>query len=83
MISQSAYDEQKNKHDLALETLKEAKQNLEYTTLKAPFDGIVSVRLVDNFTTVSVGTPQINIGGDIVDKPEAGTGRAAEQAATH
>ena len=39
VISQSAYDEQKNKHDLALETLKEAKQNLEYTTLKAPSTG--------------------------------------------
>ncbi|MCR9282396.1 efflux RND transporter periplasmic adaptor subunit [Labrenzia sp. PO1] len=61
VISQSAYDEQKNKHDLALETLKEAKQNLEYTTLKAPFDGIVSVRLVDNFTTVSVGTPVVRL----------------------
>jgi RND family efflux transporter MFP subunit len=61
VISQSAYDEQKNKYDLALETLKEAKQNLQYTTLKAPFDGIVSVRLVDNFTTVSVGTPVVRL----------------------
>jgi len=61
VISQSAYDEQKNKHDLALEALKEAKQNLRYTTLTAPFDGIVSDRLVDSFTTVSVGTPVVRM----------------------
>ncbi|PVB63424.1 efflux RND transporter periplasmic adaptor subunit [Labrenzia sp. 011] len=61
IISQSAYDEQKNIYDLAVEELKEAKQNLDYTELRAPFDGIVSVRLVDNFTTVSVGTPVVQI----------------------
>jgi RND family efflux transporter MFP subunit len=61
VISQSAYDEQKNKYDLALEEQKEARQNLEYTSLKAPFDGIVSNRLVDNFTTVSVGTPVVRM----------------------
>lgn len=61
VISQSAYDEQKNVYDLALERLEEARQNLEYTTLKAPFDGIVSLRLVDNFTTVSVATPIVRM----------------------
>ncbi|MBN9670075.1 efflux RND transporter periplasmic adaptor subunit [Roseibium aggregatum] len=61
VISQSAYDEQKNTYDLAAESLKEARQNLEYTTLRAPFDGIVSVRLIDNFTTVSVATPVVRV----------------------
>ncbi len=61
VISQSAFDEQQNTYDLAVERLKEAKQNLEYTSLKAPFDGIVSVRLVDNFTTVNVGTPVVRM----------------------
>jgi len=61
VISQSTYDEQKNKHDLALETLKEAKQNLDYATLTAPFDGVVSDRLIDSFTTVSVGTPVVRM----------------------
>lgn len=61
IISESAYDEQKNKHDLALEELKEATRNLEYTDLRAPFDGIVSLRLVDNFTTVGVGTPVVRM----------------------
>ncbi|MEM5584242.1 efflux RND transporter periplasmic adaptor subunit [Roseibium sp. AS2] len=61
VISQSSYDEKRNTYDLALEELKEARQNLEYTSLKAPFDGIVSVRLVDNFTTVSVGSPVVKM----------------------
>jgi len=61
VISQSSYDEQKNTYDLALEELKEASQNLTYTSLKAPFDGIVSNRLIDNFTTVSVGTPVVRM----------------------
>ncbi|WP_422375965.1 efflux RND transporter periplasmic adaptor subunit [Roseibium sp.] len=61
VISQSAYDEQRNTYDLALEDQKEARQNLEYTSLKAPFDGIVSNRLIDNFTTVSVGTPVVRL----------------------
>lgn len=61
VISQSSFDEQQNVYDLAVERLKEARQNLEYTSLEAPFDGIVSVRLVDNFTTVSVGTPIVRM----------------------
>ncbi len=61
VISQSAFDEQKNEYDLAVERLKEAKQNLEYTALRAPFDGIVSDRLVENFTTVNVGSPVVRM----------------------
>ncbi|MEP4766675.1 MAG: efflux RND transporter periplasmic adaptor subunit [Roseibium sp.] len=61
VISESSYDDQKNEYDLAVETLKEARQNLEYTTLRAPFDGIVSVRLMDNYTTVNVGTPIVRM----------------------
>ncbi|WP_035901060.1 efflux RND transporter periplasmic adaptor subunit [Labrenzia sp. DG1229] len=61
VISQSSYDEQKNEYDLAIERLREARQNLEYTSLEAPFDGIMSLRLVDNFTTVSVGTPVVRM----------------------
>ncbi len=61
VVSLSSFDAQKDKYHLALETLKEAKQNLEYAELRAPFDGIVSVRLVDNFTTVNVGTPVVRL----------------------
>lgn len=61
VISQSTFDQQQNSYDLAQEAVKEARQNLEYTSLKAPFDGIVSNRLIDNFTTVSVGTPVVRM----------------------
>lgn len=61
VISQASYDEQKDTYDLAQEALAEAERNLEYTTLRAPFEGLVSVRLAENFTTVSVGTPVVKI----------------------
>lgn len=61
VISQSSYDEQKDEYDLAVEAHKEAQQNLNYTEIRAPFDGLVAVRLVENFTTVSIGTPVVQI----------------------
>lgn len=61
VISQASYDEQKDEHDLAIEALAEARRNLEYTTLTAPFEGLVSVRLAENFTTVSVGAPIVTV----------------------
>ncbi|MTH97228.1 efflux RND transporter periplasmic adaptor subunit [Roseibium sp. RKSG952] len=61
VISQKSYDDQKNEYDLAVEALERAEQDLEYTALHAPFDGIASVRLVDNYTTVGVGTPVLRL----------------------
>ncbi|XYK81286.1 MAG: efflux RND transporter periplasmic adaptor subunit [Labrenzia sp.] len=61
VIAVSAFDAQQDKHDLAVEALKEAKLDLQYSELRAPFDGIVSLRLIDNFTTVSVGTPVVRM----------------------
>jgi len=61
VISLSAYDDQKNEYDLAVEALDAAEQNLAYTEIRAPFDGIVSLRLVDNFTTVDVGTAIVRL----------------------
>lgn len=61
VVSVSAYDDQKNTYDLAQEALEQAVQNLDDTQLRAPFDGIVSVRLVDNFTRAAVGTPIVRL----------------------
>ncbi|WP_417671843.1 efflux RND transporter periplasmic adaptor subunit [Roseibium sp.] len=61
VISQKSYDDQKNEYDLAIEALAAAEQNLEYTEIHAPFDGIVTRRLVDGFTTVSVGTAVVRL----------------------
>lgn len=64
LISQSEYDQaeqQKNTavaavktHQAALET---AQTQLEYTLIKAPFDGIVTARHVEQGEAVNVGTP--------------------------
>ncbi|WP_417684042.1 efflux RND transporter periplasmic adaptor subunit [Roseibium sp.] len=61
VISEKSYDDQKNEYDLAVEALAAAEQNLEYTEIHAPFDGIVTRRLVDSFTTVSVGTAVVRL----------------------
>ncbi|MEP0235274.1 efflux RND transporter periplasmic adaptor subunit [Roseibium sp.] len=61
VISQKSYDDQKNEYDLAVEALAAAEQNLEYTEIHAPFDGIITRRLVDSFTTVSVGTAVVRV----------------------
>ena len=47
--------------DLAKVALDDARQNLAYTRLFAPFDALVSRRLVDNFTTLAAGTQVVRI----------------------
>ncbi|MEJ8475268.1 efflux RND transporter periplasmic adaptor subunit [Roseibium algae] len=61
VISEKSYDDQKNAYDLAIEALAAAEQNLEYTQIHAPFDGIVTRRLIDSFTTVNVGTAVVRV----------------------
>lgn len=61
VISEKSYDDQKNAYDLALEALEAATRNLEYTEIHAPFDGIVTRRLIDNFTTVKVGSAVVRV----------------------
>ena len=61
VISQKSYDDQKNEYDLAVEDLEAAKQNLKYTEIRAPFSGIITLRLVDSFTTVNVGTAVVRL----------------------
>ena len=61
VISEKSYDDQKNDYDLAVEALNVARRNLDYTEIRAPFDGIITRRLVDNFTTVAAGTAVLRI----------------------
>lgn len=64
LISQSEFDQaeqQKNTAVAAVKTrqaaLKTAQTQLEYTLIKAPFDGIVTARYVEQGETVNIGTP--------------------------
>lgn len=63
-VSVALLDESRAKRDstqAALEQAKgqveQAKRNLEYTTIVAPFDGLVSARLVDPGAMVGAGSP--------------------------
>ncbi|OKL45255.1 efflux RND transporter periplasmic adaptor subunit [Pseudovibrio exalbescens] len=61
VVSQGAYDSAKTAYDLAAVQLDNAKRNLSYTKIYAPYDAIISKRLVDNFTIIDAGTSVIRI----------------------
>ena len=52
-ISRADYDRLDASNKKAAANLEQAKQNLDYTTLKAAFDGTVAKRFVDNFEEVA------------------------------
>ena len=57
IASDAALEQAQTEFDLQSVSLETARQNLRYATINAPFQGLVSRRLVDNFTTVSAGQP--------------------------
>lgn len=57
IASDAALEDAQTAYDLRAVAVDNARQNLAYTTLTAPFEGLVSRRLVDNFSTVSGGQP--------------------------
>ncbi|WP_068314432.1 efflux RND transporter periplasmic adaptor subunit [Polycladidibacter hongkongensis] len=61
VISQGAFDKTRTAYDLAKVTLDKAEQNMGYTKLVAPFDAIITKRLVDNFTTVGQGNAVLRL----------------------
>ncbi|HCR98161.1 MULTISPECIES: efflux RND transporter periplasmic adaptor subunit [Halomonas] len=60
-VSQSALDSAQTEAELAETQLESARQELAYTTLNAPFDALVSRRLVENHTTVPPNTEVVRI----------------------
>ncbi|MDD7910490.1 MULTISPECIES: efflux RND transporter periplasmic adaptor subunit [Pseudovibrio] len=61
VISQGAYDSAKTAFDLASVQLENARRNLGYTKIYAPYDAVISSRLVDNFTIISPGTSVVRV----------------------
>jgi RND family efflux transporter MFP subunit len=61
IASDAALEDAQTAYDLRAVALDNARQNREYATIDAPFDGLVSRRLVDNFTTVSPGQPVVRL----------------------
>lgn len=61
IASDAALEDAQTAYDLRAVALDNARQNRQYATIEAPFDGLVSRRLVDNFTTISPGQPVVRL----------------------
>lgn len=55
VASQSAYDNAKSQFEITKLALANAKQDLSYCTIKAPFDAIVAARQIENNSYISAG----------------------------
>ncbi|WP_429912934.1 efflux RND transporter periplasmic adaptor subunit [Glycocaulis sp.] len=57
IASDAALEDARTAFELRSVALDTMRQNLAYATIEAPFTGLLSRRLVDNFTTLSAGQP--------------------------
>lgn len=57
IASDAALEDARTAYELRSVTLDTMRQNLAYATIEAPFTGLLSRRLADNFTTLSAGQP--------------------------
>lgn len=57
IASAAARDNAQTQYDLRVVALETARQNLQHATLRAPFDGLISRVLVENYTVVTQGQP--------------------------
>lgn len=61
VLTPSAFDQLQTNFEIARVALENARRNLDYTQLKAPFDALVTRRLVERFATVAAGTPLLRV----------------------
>ncbi len=61
IASQAALDNAETAYQLRVVALETARRNLDYATLSAPFDGLLSRQLVESFTVVSPGQPILRL----------------------
>ncbi|MGR5079547.1 efflux RND transporter periplasmic adaptor subunit [Photobacterium swingsii] len=60
-IAKSDLDTLSTRYQLAKNRLDEAKRQLEYTQLHAPFDGIIGRKLIDNHVQIQANSPVITV----------------------
>lgn len=60
-ISVSDLDAITSRFNLASNRVDEAKRQLEYTELKAPFDGFIGRKLVDNYVQIQANSPVLTL----------------------
>ncbi len=53
LVSQTEYDQKRAERDIAEASLEQTKKSLEDTQLKAPFDGVIASRLVENYEDIT------------------------------
>jgi RND family efflux transporter MFP subunit len=61
LIARADYDKAKTRYLAAKASYEQAEANLEYTILRAPFDGVISKVHVDKFVNVQAKDPIVNI----------------------
>lgn len=61
VASQSALDNAKSQYALTELALANAEQDLSYCTIKAPFDGVVGARYIENNSYITAGTTLANL----------------------
>lgn len=76
LISQSEYDQRNSLMKVRKSNLVRAQNNLDYTQLYAPFDGVVGRRMAENFENVTAGQVVLIMQTDqmidvLVDVPES------------
>ncbi|MBF0382180.1 MAG: efflux RND transporter periplasmic adaptor subunit [Magnetococcales bacterium] len=60
-VAQAAVDKAQATYDSALAARDSAQRNVGYTTLKAPFNGIISKRFVENHQNIAAGIPIVQL----------------------
>jgi len=60
-VSKADFDKYKSQADIALARLQDAKNSLSDTYLKAPFDGVIAVRYIENYEDVLAKEPIVSI----------------------
>lgn len=64
LLSQAQYDQKEAELNIARSALNQARLNREYTELRAPYDGVVSQRLVENFQNIQAKQPILILQSD-------------------
>ncbi|MDN6319703.1 MAG: efflux RND transporter periplasmic adaptor subunit [Marinobacter sp.] len=60
-VSQSQYDESKANYDAAKARVNEAEAQLSKKVIRAPFDGTLGIRMVDQGAYIATGTPIVEV----------------------
>lgn len=61
ILTPSAFDQLQTNYEIARVALQNAQRNANYTQLMAPFDALVTRRLIERYSTVGAGTPILRV----------------------